>query len=60
MVADLEQTVFGIVALTAIGTDQVAAPLRALAIVIFGHGECGATTARDQEHLQARLRLGFF
>ena len=48
----LQKTVPGVVALAAAGADQVAAPGRALAIVVLGHGEGRATTAGDEEHAE--------
>ena len=46
----LEETVLGVVALAAAGADQVAAPGRALAVVVLGHGEGCAAAAGDQKH----------
>ena len=48
----LEQAVLRIMALAAAGTGHVAAPSRALAIVVLGYGEGGAATAGDQEHAE--------
>ena len=49
----LEKTVLGVVALAAAGADQVAAPGRALAIVVLGHREGCAAAAGDQKHAEA-------
>ena len=43
----LEEAVFGVVAFAAAGTAEIAAPSRALAVVVFGDGEGGAAAARD-------------
>ena len=51
----LEEAVFGVVALRAAGADQVAAPGRALAIVVLGHGEGCAAAAGDQKHAEGAL-----
>jgi len=50
MKSHLQEAVFWIVALAAAGTTEIATPGRALAVIIFGHREGGAATARDQEH----------
>jgi hypothetical protein len=51
LVAELQQTVFGVMPFAAPGAFQVAAPGGSLAIVIFGNGKCGPATARDEVHL---------
>ena len=50
MESHLEETVLGIVALAASGAAEVAAPCRALAIVVFGDGEGSAAAAGNEEH----------
>ena len=51
----LEKAVPGVVALAAAGADQIAAPGRALAIVVLGHGEGCAAAAGDQKHAEEAL-----
>jgi hypothetical protein len=51
LVADLQQTVLGIVPLFAIGALQVAAPCCSLVVVVFGNCEGSPATAGDNEHL---------
>src|SRR5208282_3845009 len=41
-----------VVAFAAAGAGQVAAPGRALAVVVFGDGKGCAAAARDQKHLE--------
>jgi hypothetical protein len=53
MTSHAEQAVAWIVPLAAGGTGNKAADVHALAIVFFGHGEGGATAARDEEHARA-------
>jgi hypothetical protein len=44
------------VPLAATGADQVAAPSRALVVIVFSDGEGCAAAARDQEHAQGHFR----
>ena len=50
--AHLEQAIFGVVALAATWTDEIAAPGGALMVVVFGDGEGASATAGDEEHPQ--------
>ncbi len=56
MEAHLQKAVLRVVPLAAAGTDEVAAPGGALAIVVFGDCESCSATARDQEHAEGALR----
>jgi hypothetical protein len=51
----LQQAVLGIVTLTAVGANQVPAPMRALVVVVLRHREGCATAAGDEKHLEAAL-----
>ena len=51
----LKQAVSGIVALPASGAEEIAAPVCALMIVVFGDRKGRSAAARDQEHAQGRL-----
>ncbi len=55
LIAELQQAVFGIVALAATRADQMTAPGGAAAVVIFRRSEGGAATARDEEHAKMLL-----
>src|SRR5208282_635105 len=50
----LQQAVLGIVPLAAAGTDEIAAPRRALMIVVLCHGEGCSTAAGNEKHAQRR------
>ena len=52
MESHLKEAVFRVMAFAAAGAGHVAAPGRAFAIVVFGHGEGCAATAWDQEHAE--------
>ena len=52
LIAKLQQSILGVVTLRATGTLQIAAPGRALTIVVFGNGEGSAATAGDEKHLE--------
>jgi hypothetical protein len=47
MISKLQQSILGVVPLSAIRAGKVTAPLRALAIVVFSDRETGSATARD-------------
>jgi hypothetical protein len=53
VIADLQEPVFRVVPLAAVGTGQIPAPSRTLAVVVFGHREGCATTAGHEVHLEA-------
>ena len=53
----LKEAVLGIVALAAARANQVTTPGSSLAIVVLGHSERGAATARDQEHAKGARGL---
>jgi hypothetical protein len=55
VISHLQQAVLGIVTLTAVGANQVPAPMGALVVVIFRHRESCATAAGDEKHLEAAL-----
>jgi hypothetical protein len=55
MESHLQQPVLGIVSLPASGTNEVAAPSRALMVVVLCYGECGPATARHQKHAESRF-----
>lgn len=52
MESHLKQAVLGIVTFAAAGAGQIAAPRSALAIVVLGHREGGAATARHEKHAE--------
>ena len=56
MIAELQQSVLGIVALAAVGADQEVTPLRSVTIVLLGNGEAGTAAAWHQEHLEVFAR----
>src|SRR6266550_6684240 len=61
MIAELKQSVFGVVPFPAIRTHQEPAPLCALPVVLLGNCEARAAAARDQKHPKGAfraLRLG--
>ena len=53
--AELQQAVLGIVSLAALGTLQIAAPRRALAIVVLGDCESCAATAGHKVKFQVGI-----
>jgi hypothetical protein len=52
LIAELQQTVLGIMWFAAMGAFQITAPRCALPIVVFGDGKSRATTARYHKHLE--------
>ena len=49
MVAKLNKPVLGIMPFAAIRADEIPAPARVLAVVVFSDYKAGAATARDQK-----------
>ena len=58
LVAELQQAVFRVVPLAALGTLQIPAPSCSLAIVVFGNGKGSPATAGDEKHLERLVELG--
>jgi hypothetical protein len=50
VIAKVQQAIFGVVSLAAYRTDQIAAPRRALPVIILSNRECRAATAGNQQH----------
>src|SRR5579862_1762752 len=50
MIAKLQQAIFRVVALSAVGTHQETAPLGSMTIVLLGNSKAGSATARDEKH----------
>ncbi|PYX10374.1 MAG: hypothetical protein DMG88_02700 [Acidobacteria bacterium] len=50
MVSEPQKTILGIVALVAVRAHQIAAPCRALTVIVFRDREAGAATARNEKH----------
>ena len=57
MVAELQETIFGIVAFSAIRAGNKAPNVRAFAVKIFSNRETRATTAGNEEHAHRRWFL---
>ena len=55
IIAELQEAVLWVVALTAMGTFQIAAPSGPLAIVVFGDGKSGPAAAGDEEHFEVLI-----
>ena len=58
MESHLQNTILGIVALAASGTEQVATPCRPLAVIVFCDGKGHSTAAGDEKHPQASVLVG--
>jgi hypothetical protein len=63
LIAQLQQTVLGVMSFAALGTFQIAAPGGSLMIIVLGNGKSGSATAGDEIHLEGgtfqRSSLGF-
>jgi hypothetical protein len=58
VIPDLQQTVLGVMTLSALGAFQVTAPGCALPIVVFGDGKSRPAAARNQKHFQTFAFVG--
>jgi hypothetical protein len=54
LIAQLEQTVFGVVAFSTVGADEEGAEVSSFAVIFFRDREGGTATARDHVHAVAR------
>jgi hypothetical protein len=52
MISNLQQSILGIVALSAVRTDEITAPGCALPVIVFCDGEGCAATAGQHKHSQ--------